>query len=114
MNSEIKAYSPVFLGCNVLEVWHTGETIPSHTKRLEAMPHKKVKSLAVSGEGAVVSLLENGGKTYLAIQNRDCVNDALLDIDFGGRVQMFTVDGIKRAECGQMTLSPGNIAVFIL
>ena len=114
MNSEIKAYSPVFLGCNVLNVWHTGETIPSHTKRLETMPHKKVKSLAVSGEGAVVSLLENNGKTYLAIQNRDCVNEAELDIDFCGRVRMFTIDGIKRVESNKMTLLPGNIAIFIL
>ena len=114
MNSEIKAYSPVFLGCNVLNVWHTGETIPSHTKRLETMPHKKVKSLAVSGEGAVVSLLENNGKTYLAIQNRDCVNEAELDIDFCGRVRMFTLDGIKRVESDKITLLPGNIAIFIL
>lgn len=114
MNSEIKAYSPVFLGCNVLNVWHTGETIPSHTKRLETMPHKKVKSLSVSGEGAVVSLLENNGKTYLAIQNRDCVNEAELDIDFCGRVRMFTLDGIKRVESDKMTLLPGNIAIFIL
>lgn len=114
MNSEIKAYSPVFLGCNVLNVWHTGEIIPSHTKRLESMPHKKVKSLSVSGEGAVVSLLENGGNTYLAIQNRDCVNEAELDIDFSGRVRMFTVDGLKRLESNKMTLSPGNITIFKL
>lgn len=114
MNSEIKAYSPVFLGCNILDVWHTGETIPSHTKRLEAMPHRKVKLLDVSGEGAVVSLLENGGNTYLAIQNRDCVNEAELDIDFSGRVRMFTVDGLKRVESNKMMLSPGNIAIFIL
>jgi hypothetical protein len=78
------------------------------------MPHKKVKSLSVSGEGAVVSLLENEGKTYLAIQNRDCVNEAELDIDFSGRVRMFTVDGLKRIESNKMTLSPGNIAIFIL
>ena len=78
------------------------------------MPHDKVKSLSVSGEGAVVSLLENGGRTYLAIQNRDCVNEAELDIDFNGRVRMFTVEGIKSVESNEMTLAPGNIAVFIL
>lgn len=114
MNSEIKAYSPVFLGCNVLNVWHTGETIPSHTKRLESMPHKKVKSLSVSGEGAVVSLLEKGGKTYLAVQNRDCVNEAELNIEFSGKARMFTIDGIKRVESNRMTLLPGNISIFIL
>ena len=78
------------------------------------MPHKKVKSLSVSGEGAVVSLIENGGKTYLAVQNRDCVNEVELDIDFCGRVRMFTVDGIKRVESNKMTLLPGNISIFIL
>jgi hypothetical protein len=113
MNSEIKAFSPVFHGCDVLNVWHTGDSIPSHTKRLVDMPHKKVKSLSVSGEGAVVSLLENGGETYLAVQNRDCVNEAELHVDFCGRVRMFTVDGIKPVE-NEMTLLPGNIAVYIL
>jgi hypothetical protein len=78
------------------------------------MPHKKVKSLSVSGEGAVVSLLEKGGKTYLAVQNRDCVNEAELNIEFSGKARMFTIDGIKRVESNKMTLLPGNIAIFIL
>mgnify|MGYP003539226326 FL=1 len=42
------------------------------------------------------------------------MNEAELDIDFSGRVRMFTVDGLKRVESNKMTLSPGNIAIFIL
>lgn len=114
VNSEIKAYSPVFFGCEVKGVWHTGDEIPSHTTRLKDMPHERVKSLEVSGEGAVVSLIENDGRTYLAVQNRDCVNQALLDIAFDGRVRMFTVDGPERFDRRTIMLEPGNIAIFIL
>ena len=114
VNSEIKAYSPVFLGCTVKDVWHTGDSIPSHTRRLKDMPHEKVKTLEMSGEGAVVSLLENGGRTYLAVQNRDCVNDAVLDIAFNGRVRRFTSEGPVRHDGGTITLEPGNMVIFIL
>ena len=78
------------------------------------MPHERVKSLEVSGEGAVVSLIENDGRTYLAVQNRDCVNQAFLDIAFDGRVRMFTVDGPERFDRRTIMLEPGNIAIFIL
>lgn len=114
MNSEIKAYSPVFLGCKVMDVWHTGNTIPSHTTRMKNMPHEKVKSLEMSGEGAVVSLLEKEGDVYLAVQNRDCVNEAVLDIAFKGRVKRFTPDGLLRFDGSPLTLEPGNIAIFRL
>ena len=73
-----------------------------------------MKSLEVSGEGAVVSLIENDGRTYLAVQNRDCVNQAFLDIAFDGRVRMFTVDGPERFDRRTIMLEPGNIAIFIL
>lgn len=114
VNSEIKAYSPVFLGCTVKGVWHTGDLVPSHTRRLKDMPHDKVKSLDVSGQGAVVSLIENKGRTYLAVQNRDCVNEATLEIEFDGRVREFSVEGPVRFDGGSTTLEPGNMKIFIL
>lgn len=114
VNSEIKAYSPVFYGCKVKGVWHTGDAIPSHTERLRTMPHEKVASLSLSGEGAVVSLIEKDGKEYLAVQNRDCVNEAVLDVSFNGRVRQFTIDGLKAFNGDPFTLEPGNIVIFKL
>lgn len=114
VNSEVRAYSPVFAGCSVLGVWHTGDSIPCGTKPLEAMLHKKVKSLQISGNGGVVALIENGGQTYLAIQNRDCINPAILDISFTGKTVRHTLHGELQHDSKPITLSPGNLAIFAL
>lgn len=114
VNSEVRAYSSVFAGCSVLGVWHVGDSIPCGTKPLEAMPHKKVKSLQISGNGGVVALIENGSQTYLAIQNRDCINPAILDISFTGKTIRHTPNGKLPYDSQPITLSPGNLAIFAL
>ena len=114
VNSEIKSFSKVFYGCSVLGVWHTGHTIPSGTHRLASMPHKKVSSLSVSGEGAVISLLEKAGETYLAVQNRDFKNIGTLDISFNGRVDLVGISGTSRYNGKPIELEPGSIAIFRL
>ena len=115
VNAEIKAYSPVFCGCEVLGVWHTGDSIPSHTQKLDAMPHKTVRSLNVSGDGAVVSLLRNGRNTYLAVQNRDCENPATLEASFRSKVHRFLPES-KPESCKNAceSLVPGGVAIFLL
>ena len=115
VNAEIKAYSPVFCGCEVLGVWHTGDSIPSHTQPLNAMPHKAVRSLNVSGDGAVVSLLRNGRKTYLAVQNRDCEKSAVLEASFASKVRRVIPES-KAIACkdASVSLEPGEVAVFNL
>ena len=125
VNSEIKAYSPVFAGCTIKGVWHTGDSIPASTHRLESMPHKKIKSLEITGNGGVIALIENRGNTYLAIQNRDCINPALLEISFKGKVKQFT--GNSSVSDRELTalpfdlsvsqpiaLDPGNLIIFTL
>lgn len=132
VNSEISAYSSVFAGCTVSGVWHIGESIPSGTSRLEVMPHKSVKNIEIhpvnSGDivgdtldlmfyekpGAVVSLIENAGETYLAIQNRSCTDDVTLDITFSRRASLITLSGLVRFNGQPLTLEPGNIAIFQL
>lgn len=135
VNSEIRAYSPVFAGCSVLGVWHTGDSIPSGTVRLDGMPHKKVKSLAIRqvecpidektytcsvagpvapSTGAVVSLIENDDTTYLVVQNRSCLDSAVLDISFGGCVSLLTSDGPVCFNGLPVVLEPGDVAIFQL
>ena len=114
VNAEIKAYSPVFLGCEVQGVWHIGEHIPSNTVELQSMPDKKVRKLSVSGKGGVVSLIRNKRKTYLAIQNRDCEHSAILDIVFDSKVERITPDGVVAYDGNSISLDPGDIAVFRL
>ena len=114
VNSEVSAYSSVFAGCSVLGVWHVGDSIPCGTKPLETMPHKKVKSLQISGDGGVITLIKNGAESYLAIQNRSCVEAAVLDISFTGRVSLVTLHGPVRFNGQPIALEPGNIAIFQL
>ena len=114
VNTEIKAYSPVFAGCTIKGVWHTGDSIPASTHRLESMPHKKIKSLEITGNGGVVALIENRGNTYLAIQNRDIYYPAVLDIEFTSRVKHLTPDGPVRVTQTSLELAPGNIVIFAL
>ena len=129
VNSEVRAYSSVFTGCTVLGVWHIGETIPCGTSHLETMPHKSVKSIEIHPEsiagdisklmsdetpGAVVSLIENAGETYLAIQNRSCLEEVTLDITFSRGVSHITLAGPVRFNGQPLTLEPGNIAIFQL
>lgn len=114
VNSEIKAYSHVFAGSNVLGVWHTGDNIPMHTTRLDRMPHKNVDSLVMSGDGAVVSLIEKSGITFLTVQNRDCINSAALDISFSGQVKHVTPLGEVPFDGNMIRIEPGNVSIFRL
>ncbi|MCM1177367.1 MAG: hypothetical protein NC308_05095 [Clostridium sp.] len=114
VNSEIKAYSPVFLGCDVKGVWHTGETIPEGTLRLQGMLDSKVLGVEMTGDGAVVSMIENSGRKYIAVQNRDCVNSAVLSISFKGKARRILPDGTVRFREGDIPLAPGDMAIFQL
>ena len=92
-----------------------GETVPSHTKRLESMPHDCVENLSVEGEGAVVSLFENGKKTFLAIVNRDCVHECVLSAAFRRKVRCVGKDGSHQTfKEGKITVAPGDIVIFEL
>lgn len=114
VNSEIKAYSPIFAGAEIKGVWHTGDAVPDGTTALAQMPHTKVKSLEMSGSGAVVSLIEKSGTTYLAVQNRDCVNDAVLSVDFTESVTRITPEGTTDVSSQQIPVECGNMAIFKL
>lgn len=114
VNAEIRAYSPVFLGCEVLGVWHTGDVIPEGTRRFGTDADGNVGKLEISGEGGVVSLLRNGRDTYIAVQNRDCVNPAILEISFRKEVCLVTPEKTVRFDGRTLKLGPGDIAVFKL
>lgn len=112
VNSEIKAYSPVFLGCEVENVWHTGAEIPSGTAELKGTPHECVTALHVSGKGGVVSLITNGRQRYLAVQNRDCTAPATLDIHFARKVKLVTASGLRTFDGKSVKLEAGDVAIF--
>ena len=73
ISNEIQNYSGVFLGAKVVSVQQTGLNIPDGTTRLTQLP-EPIKLLETIGEGAVVSVLENNGNSFLVIVNRDFKN----------------------------------------
>lgn len=93
MNAEIRSIAGIFLGAKVLSVRHTGSVIPRGTTRLTTLP-EKVKVLDTHGYGTIISLLENGGKKYLAIVNRSLVS-----------AESYTAT---------LLISPGDILIYLL
>ncbi len=116
ISNEIQNYSGVFLGAKVISVQQTGENIPSGTTRLSKLP-ASVKLLETVGEGAVVSLLENKGKSFLVLVNRDFKNALKLVIYTDEKVKKVMKDGtlINAAEFAAVTeIEPGDAAIYLL
>lgn len=113
MNAEIKFYSKVFLGCDVKGVWHTGKEIPAYTKRLDVSDIPYLNQLDIDSAGAVVSLLENGGVRYMAVQNRDCERKATLNVCFAKTVGIIRMEsGKTKLRRGNVTMDAGDIIIF--
>lgn len=104
------------LGAKVLSVRHTGSVIPRGTTRLTTLP-EKVKVLDTHGYGTIISLLENGGKKYLAIVNRSLMDTMELTFYADPSVKRVLKDGsLVSAESYTATLliSPGDILIYLL
>ena len=71
----------IFLGANIKGVWHTGDNIPSGTKKLNILP-SGVTKLQTSSTGAVVSSFTNNGKNYMAVVNKNCEASMALTVGF--------------------------------
>ena len=81
VNSELKSMQKIFLGANIKGVWHTGDNIPSGTKKLNILP-SGVTKLQTSATGAVVSSFTNKGKNYMAVVNKNCEGPMALTVGF--------------------------------
>jgi hypothetical protein len=114
VNREIRDLSPVFLGARVISVAHTGASIPQGTRRLTSLP-QPFRSLNTEGAGAVVSVLENGGISYLVVVNRDFNHTMKLTVDCDPRVDKVLKDGSavqSGAYLPTQVIDPGDMAIF--
>jgi len=115
VSNEIQHLSGVFLGAKVISVSQTGLNIPNETTRLSQLP-APVKLLETVGEGAVVSVLENGGNTFLVIVNRDFKNSMKLIIYTDDTVKKVLKDGtiILANEYANATeVEPGDMTIYM-
>ncbi len=115
VSREIQNLSGVFLGAKVVSVAHTGLDIPNETKRLSQLPDP-ILLLETIGEGAVVSLLENGKNTFLVIVNRDFRNAMKLILYTDDSVKRLLKDGtlIPANEYANASeVGPGDVSIYM-
>lgn len=115
MNMEIEGLSGVFAGAKVISTAHTGETIPEGTTRYT--PEKPFTSFETTGVGALVSRLDKGERSYLAVVNRDIHNPMTLTagVESGSKVGTVSKGGLVTPlgkASSAITVEPGDIVVF--
>jgi hypothetical protein len=116
VSSEIQQFSGVFNGAKLISVAHTGEKIPNATTKLSKLP-EVVQLLETVGEGAIVSVLENDGKTFMVIVNRDFKNAMQLVIYTDETVKKVMKDGTlipAREFTPSSEIGPGDMAVYLI
>lgn len=115
LNREIQQLAPVFLGAEVVGVWHTGDSIPRGTARLERLPDAMRSLTSTGGEGLLVSHLRNGGNNYLMVVNRDLHNRQLVKTETAPGVQFIAVGEaplpVERVS-PSMWLAPGDYLLY--
>lgn len=115
MNQEIKALSPVFLGAKLLNVSHTGDTVPTGTFKLASALPKPFRILETVGLGAIVSHLKNGNDEYLMVVNRDMVHTMKLFTKCDDNVQRVLKDGTivpANSYMDTVVVEPGDVQIF--
>ncbi len=116
MNRELRETIPFFDGCTVERVGHLLE-VPLGTERFKGMPRGLRRLKVVGTRGAVVSVLRQGGKRYLAVVNKDFETDLRVDIAFSSpRRPLWPKEFAKApaAASQSLTLSGGNLLIFDL
>lgn len=92
LNREVQNLAWVFLGAEVLNVSHTGDSIPQGTQPIGSLPGK-IRSVSSNGEGLLVSHLRNGKKDFLMVVNRSRFHRQLVTIELEDEVQRVLPSG---------------------
>ena len=116
MNRELHEAIPSFAGCTVERVGHLLE-VPLGTERFKGMPRGLRRLKVVGTRGAVVSVLRQGDKRYLAVVNKDFETDLRVDIAFSSPRRPLWPKAFAKAPAASsqsLTLSGGNLLIFEL
>ena len=111
VNEELKQMEPIFLGADIKDIWHIGESIPRGTKALTSYP-AGVSKIETDGGGAVVSHFTNKGKQYIALVNRSCTDEVTLEITFNAEAVHVAKNGVESPVVSSYTMEAGDIRIF--
>jgi len=115
VNNEIQNLAGVFVGAKVVSVRHTGVVIPKGTSQLSSLP-SAIRVFETEGNGAVVSILENGAKTFFMVVNRDLKNSLPFTILGDESLKRVLKDGsvVKASTYASTTeIEPGDVAIYM-
>lgn len=111
VNTELKQMEPLFLGADIKDIWHTGDSIPRGTKALTSYP-TGITRIQTEGEGCVVSYFNNKGRQYVALVNRSCTATTTLDIEFTTEAMHIAKDGTESTVETSYAIEAGDIRIF--
>lgn len=114
INREVQNIAKVFLDAKVISVSHTGNQIPSGTRRIAKLP-APVKVLETGENGAIISLLEKGNQQYLIIVNRDFESPMKLTIATDESVKKILKDGTSvpaNTYTNTSQVDPGDMVIY--
>jgi len=115
LNTQIRNLSWIFTKSKVDSVFHTGDTIPVGTKRMDFMP-KAFKSLKTLGRSALISFQSIGSKKFVIIQNKDIQRSLPLNFELNPKISIVnSATGKESAASTQATvtqIAPGDIMIF--
>jgi hypothetical protein len=115
INQEIQNLAGVFVGAKVISVSHTGSRIPAGTSRIDKLP-APIKVLETGDNGAIVSVLEKGGRRFLVIVNRDFQNPMKLTIVTDESVKKILKDGTivyASVYANTLAVAPGDVMIYM-
>lgn len=114
INQEVKALEHIFYGAEVIDVRHTGVSLPDSTRRLRSAP-KPFNWIGADPVGIIVSHFKNGEDEYVMFVNKDLSKKQTVRFSLSRPVMKITADGKERRENGNsVTLQPGSYAIYRL
>lgn len=116
INRQIQSQAWVFLGAEVIEIGHTGATLPKGTKALGSLP-APFRSITAGDSGVTVSHLRNGDNRFVMVVSHDINSPQKVAIDVDGGVRQVMPDGttVVLANAGgprPYMLEPGGYLIF--
>ncbi|EHO65946.1 hypothetical protein [Segatella maculosa] len=114
LNQEVKKLSGVFVGAQMIDVWHTGSKLPLGTKALVLPQH--FTTIKTSEGGAIVSHLKKGDRNFLMIVNHSPTEKMSLEIKGDSYVKEVDKDAyIKSVDWNKphtYSIEPGDMKLF--
>jgi len=114
VNQEIHSLSGVFMGAELVSVWHTGSQIPDGTRPIDKLPGR-IDVLETGDGGAIVSVLRKEDKHFLIIVNRDFQKPMMLNIKKEETVKRVLKNGTistVNSTSEKMDIEPGDMAIY--